>query len=294
MVVIYVKLLLTAFFWGGTFIAGRVVSRHIDPFISAFLRFFIATLFFAFLIKTVYGTFPKLKKDQIFPVVCLGLTGIFSYNLFFFKGLQSVTAGRAALIIALNPIAITLLSAFIFKEKITLLRFLGILMSVSGAIVVITRGDISELFRNALAMGDLYIFLCVISWVAYSLIGKFVLRELSPLVSVGYSSMVGMVALFFPALMNHLYPRAVLIGLTEWGALFYLGFFGTVLGFFWYYEGLNKIGPMKASVFINFVPICSIVLAYLILDEPVTLSLAAGACLVVGGVLLTNVSAIGR
>jgi drug/metabolite transporter (DMT)-like permease len=70
--------------------------------------------------------------------------------------------------------------------------------------------------------------------------------------------------------------------------IFYLGIFGTVVGFVWYYEGIKKIGPTKASLFINFVPVSAVILAFLILDEPITLSLFIGTILVCAGVYLTN------
>jgi drug/metabolite transporter (DMT)-like permease len=74
----------------------------------------------------------------------------------------------------------------------------------------------------------------------------------------------------------------------DWTSLAYLGIFGTVIGFVWYYDAIRIIGPSRASLFINFVPISAIVLAYVILAEPVTLSLAAGAVFVATGVYLTN------
>jgi hypothetical protein len=70
--------------------------------------------------------------------------------------------------------------------------------------------------------------------------------------------------------------------------LFYLGVFGTVVGFVWYYEGIKSIGPSRASQFINLVPVSAIVLAFFLLDEPITASLAIGAALVVVGVYITN------
>ena len=289
---IYIKQLLTAIFWGGTFIAGREISRNMDPYSAAFLRFAIASFFLILLLRLVEGKLPPLKKNQIIPVICLGLTGIFTYNILFFKGLQTVSAGRASLFIALNPIIITIFSSILFKEKLTPLRVIGILISVTGAIIVITYGDITQLFNNTLSSGDLYIFGCVISWVAYSLIGKLVLGGLSPLAAVCYSANIGAIALFFPAMSNGIHHHLFSYSLTEWSALFYLGFFGTVLGFFWYYEGINSIGPMKASIFINFVPVSAIILAYLILGEPITISLAIGAVLVICGVLLTNFSGL--
>ncbi|MFH2130289.1 MAG: EamA family transporter [bacterium] len=287
---IYFKLLGTAVFWGGTFIAGRIVSREMDPYSAAFIRFFIASLFLLSVIRIRTGYLPMLKKNQIIPVILLGMTGIFSYNVLFFKGLHTIHAGRAALIIALNPAFISLIASIIFKERLTLLKGAGILTSFLGAAVVITYGNLGNITDMPLSRGDLLIFGCVISWVSYSLIGKIVMTGLSPLISVGYSSAVGALALLVPAALNGVFTQVLSISPEEWGSLFYLGFFGTVLGFFWYYEGINRIGPMKASVFINFVPVSAIVLAYLILDEPVTGSLISGAALVVSGVLLTNFS----
>jgi drug/metabolite transporter (DMT)-like permease len=74
------------------------------------------------------------------------------------------------------------------------------------------------------------------------------------------------------------------------GVPFYLGFFGTVLGFLWYYEGIKKIGVAKASQFINLVPVTAILLAFFLLHEPITPPLAAGVALVIFGIYMTNSS----
>ena len=77
---------------------------------------------------------------------------------------------------------------------------------------------------------------------------------------------------------------------SSWLSIFYLGFFGTVVGFVLYYQGVREIGPMKSGLFINFVPISAILLGYLFLGEPVSLSLLAGAVFVCAGVILTNMT----
>ncbi len=288
--IIYFKLLLTAFFWGGTFIAGRVLARTMDPYTASFLRFSTASIMLIFLIRIREGYLPGLKARQILPIVLLGLTGVFTYNIFFLSGLKTVTAGRASLIIALNPIGISLLSSLIFKEKLTFLKLAGILTSVTGAFIVITYGDLSSVFENPLGIGELFIFGCVASWVTYSLIGKMVLSGLSPVVSVGYSALAGTLFLFMPAVYHGLFSELLHHSPEEWVSVLYLSIFGTVLAFIWYYQGLKTVGPMKSSVFINFVPVSAIILAFLILGEPVTFSLISGAGLVICGVLLTNFS----
>lgn len=285
---IYLKLFLTALFWGGTFIAGRVVAREVGPFSIAFFRFAIASGLLLSLAWKENGRLPGLKKAQLVPIVLLGATGVFAYNVFFFKGLKLINAGRASLIIANNPVVIALFAAYFFKEKLGFIKILGIILSVSGAIVVISKGNPADILQGALGRGDFFIFLCVLCWAAYSLIGKTAMDGLSPLVSVTYASVVGTLALFVPAVSEGMIKDFVYYSGSAWLSIFYLGIFGTVLGFVWYYEGIEAIGATKASQFINFVPISAVLLAFLILGEPITLSLAIGTALVCLGVYLTN------
>ena len=286
--VTYVKLLLTAVFWGGTFIAGRFVARDVGPFSAAFLRFCIATFLLLAIARKAEGSLPPLNLRQAVSVLFLGMTGVFAYNAFFFRGLQDVEAGRAAVIIASNPISISLFSALIFRDRLSLAKMLGIVLSVAGAIVVVTRGDLGGVLSGGFGRGELYIFCCVLSWTAYTLIGKDVMSRLSPLVSVTYSSLIGTTFLLVPAYLEGMPRQVTEYHWLDWVGISYLGIFGTVLGFYWFYQGVFHIGPVRASQFINFVPISAVILAFLILHEPVTKSLLIGAGLVISGVYLAH------
>lgn len=286
---IYLKLLCTALCWSGTFIAGRLLAGEVTPLEAAFLRFLIASLLLLALTYRAYGRLPRPSGRQWVGLVILGLTGVVSYNLFFFKGLTLVLAGRASLIIANNPIMITLFAALFFREPLSARKIIGVFVSVSGAVIAISKGDPASLLRGGLGLGDGLIFCCVLSWVAYTLVGKAVLTGLTPLVTVTYSALIGTLGLGVPALTAGLLGRVGQFSPVSWLSLAYLGIFGTVIGFIWYYEGVRTIGATRASLFINFVPLGAIVMAYLILGEPMTLSLVTGTLLVVGGVYLTSV-----
>ncbi|MCP4669691.1 MAG: DMT family transporter, partial [Desulfobacula sp.] len=254
----------------------------------AFLRFLIASCCLVFLTLKIEGCLPKLKPDKIIIIFLLGLSGIFFYNLFFFSGLKYIQANQASLIIATNPIFITLCSAVFFKESLNLNKTIGLCLSVTGALIVISNGNIFNILNLKLEKGELLIFGCVASWVIYSILGKRAMKDLSPIVSVCYSSIAGTILLFFPALYKGVFSNMLSYNLIEWASLFYLGFFGTAVGFLWYYAGIKKIGPMRAGVFINFVPISAIILSFLILKEPLTIPLIIGAVLVIAGVYLSN------
>lgn len=288
MAVIYAKLLLTAVFWGGTFIAGRVLAEHVGPFTGAFLRFAVACVFLLALTLRAEKGLPLPPRRDLLPLLLMGLSGIFGYNYFFLKGLKFVEAGRASIIIACNPIAIALMAALIFRERLTLLKVGGILVSIAGAVTVITRGSFDLVLGGGFGWGELYIFGCVASWVAYSLLGKVVMADLSPLAAVTYSSVVGTLLLFPAAVAEGLFRSTY--SAEAWLSAAYLGVFGTVLGFVWYYQGIQRVGPMRAGLFINFVPISAVLMANVILHEPLTLSLLVGAMMVSTGVALTAVA----
>ena len=288
MIQVYLKLFGMAIFWGGTFVAGRMAAQHVGPYAAAFLRFAIASFFLLLAAWKIEGRLPTIRPRQFLPVFLLGMTGVFAYNVFFFKGLKLIEAGRAAIIIANNPIFIALFSALIFRERLTPLRLTGIGISITGALLVITRGSLSALVSGPVGWGELFILGCVASWVTFSLLGKSLLSSMSPLTSVLYASLSGALCLALPAWREGLWTAWPHYTLGDWLSLFYLGFFGTVLGFVWYYQGIQRIGAMKAGVFINFVPISAIIFGYLLLDEALTASLAAGTVLVLSGVYLTN------
>ena len=283
----YLKLLLMALFWGGTFIAGRRLAQEVDPFCGAFLRFCVASVFLVAIMLRTERRLHLPQRDQLIPLVLMGMTGVFLYNVFFLKGLKLIEAGRASIIIANNPIIIAVMSALIFRDRLNVLKAAGILVSVSGAVTVITRGELLSGLGGGFGWGELFIFGCVASWVSYSLLGKSMMSNMSPLVAVTYSSVIGAVGLFPPAVIEGLWDSGT-YSLAAWASVFYLGFFGTVLGFVWYYEGIKRIGPVRAGLFINFVPISAVFLGFLILDEPLTVSLLIGAVLVSSGVYLTT------
>ena len=283
---IYFKLVLTAIIWGGTFIAGRLISQEMSAFSAAFCRFAIASLCLLVLLRK--EGFPSLKPAQWLSVIVLGLSGIFAYNVLFFLGLQSTSASRASLIVASNPVAIALFSALFLNEKLTPLKILGICTSVFGAAIVISQGKIIQLLQGGVQTGDLILLGCVASWVIYTLVGKRIMTSLSTLAATTYACLIGTAALMIPALFEGLLIKLPQITLTSWISILYLGILGSAIGFNWYYQGVREIGASKASIFINLVPPSAIVLAALILHEPITSALLVGGSLIITGVICTN------
>ena len=289
---IYAKLLLTVIFWAGTFIAGSILGREggpVSPFCAAFLRFAFASIPLVIITLLKEKTLPRLKFPEIAAVIMLALSGVFVYHFLFLTGLETIESSRASLIVATCPVFITFFSTLFFKEKLTTIKLAGIFLSVFGAVFVITEGKLNEIFTRGFGKGELCIFGCVLCWATYSLIGKAMLHKLSGLIMVTYSVVLGAVMLFIPAVFDNLLTDISSYTLyKDWPAVIYLAIFGTVIGYVWFYEGIKIVGPVKAAQFINFIPVFTVILAFIILKEKITVSLIAGTVLVLTGVFLTN------
>jgi drug/metabolite transporter (DMT)-like permease len=284
---IYIKLILTMLLWAGTFIAGKYIPASFNPFTISFVRYVIATFcLMAILVKKEKR--PTLNIHNILHFTLLGLTGVFAYSAAFFGALQYIEASRITLIIATSPIFILLGSALFFKQSIRPIQLMGILLSVTGAIIVLSKGKVQVILSSGLGKGELLALVCALSWTAYTLIGKKVMHHYSPLTAITYSSLFGAILLLPPALQKGLMTDIQMYSVKTWLSLIYLGLIGTALGYVWFYEGVKRIGPAKAGLFINFIPPFTIVLAWILLKEPMPLSLFIGAVLIISGVLLTN------
>jgi drug/metabolite transporter (DMT)-like permease len=285
---VYVKLVGSVFFWGATWISGRILAQDMGPFSAALLRFVTASIFLFFWSWRVNGSFPTLPKKDILPVAFLGLTGIFLYNAFFFTGLQTIPAGRAALLIAPVPVIISIISALMLGERLTLGKIAGTLLSLTGASIVLSGGHPLQLLQGGLARGDLMILGCVAAWTAYSVAGSRVMKRVPPLMAVTWSCILGSLMLTVPALSHGLLDDIRGASLVDWGNILFLGVVATGVAFTWYYSGIRAIGAARAGIFINLVPVFAIIMGYVILDEPVTSSLIGGGLMVISGVYLAN------
>ena len=284
----YISLIITMLFWGGTFIAGRILAGSVPPAGAAFLRFAIATVALGVFVRAIDGRISLPSRNLWGPLFVLGLIGVFSYNILFFTGLETVSAGRASLIIALNPLVITIFATIFLKEGLSILQYGGILLSLAGALFVISNGRPELLFSTGFGIGELAILGCVASWATYSLVGRYVLKELTPLASVFYSSLIGTILLLGPVIYNDALSDIAVYPAASWLSLVFLGLLGTAAGFTLYYRAIKRIGASRSGVFINLVPFFSICLSWFILGESIKPSVVIGGILLLIGVAMTN------
>ncbi|NBO81886.1 MAG: DMT family transporter, partial [Betaproteobacteria bacterium] len=221
----------------------------------------------------------------------LGLTGIFFYNIFFFGALAQIPAGRTSLFVSLTPAITAILANLIFHEKLGLRRWIGVVVALFGAMIVITRGEVAQGMADigeSLGPGEVMMLGAVFSWVAYTLISRKALESLSPIIATTYGTLWGLAFLTIGAVGETGQLQWAQLNWRVWVSIFYMGALGTFVGFIWYYEGIKTVGPSRTAVFTNLVPAFGVLMSALILGEDVLVSMIVGGLIAVYGVSLVN------
>jgi drug/metabolite transporter (DMT)-like permease len=290
---LYLQLVLVSVIWGGTFIAGRILSDSIPPLLSASLRFIIASAALLSFLALSRTPLRRISARQGAQLLLLGFFGVFCYNIAFFYGLQHVSASRASLIAALNPAAIALASFALHKEALSITKMAGISLCLIGAVIVIAARDPTVLSGpDGGWYGDVLILGCVGSWVIYSIFSRSLSQAIGPLQTVTYSILAGTLLLCVMTCMLGEAKLNILVDLTpqQWGSLLYLGAMGSALAYIWYYDGIRRIGATRSGVFIALNPLSAVLLGTLLLDEQLSAGMGPGGAMLLFGIVLSNIS----
>ena len=284
---IYFKLFLMSLCWSGTFIAGKYLGGRVIPLHSSLIRYIMA-----FILLGVWISYLNISLRYSFRqhigFFIQGLTGVLLYNVMFFAALEVLPANRVALIVTSNPAFISIFTVLLFKEKSGLIKWLGILLCLCGVVIIISNGQLFQIFAGGLLWGDMLALIGLLSWTAYSLIGKKLLYKVNSIHAVFFSVLYGTLALALVGFFNSDMSLLFTYGWDVYLVMAYLGAFGTVLAFVWFNDGISKLGALRASGFINLVPVFVVILSYLFLGEKLSSSSFIGGSLVVIGMVLVN------
>jgi drug/metabolite transporter (DMT)-like permease len=210
---------------------------------------------------------------------------VFLYNVAFLTGLSLTTATNGSLIVAFNPLLTAALSAAWLKERLRPVQTAGLVLALLGVGVVVTNGSIEALRRLSFNPGDLLMLGAPVAWALYTILGKKVLSFFPPLSATVYAAFFGTLLLLpAAALEGSLVSGVSRLSVYGWLSVLQLALLGTVAGFVWWYEGVAELGPARAAVFVNLVPVFGVLLAALILPETMRPPQIVGGALVIAGV----------
>ena len=279
-------MILSTFFWAGAFIAGKLSISFIPVFTLTFLRFSIATVILYFVVKFKDKSNYKLIKKDVPIFLFTGLVGIFGYHIFFFTALKYTTAINSSLIGATNPIITTILCILFLKDKMTFRRIIGIILSFTGVFLTITNANISTITNLSLNKGDLLMLIAVFMWSAYAIFSKMVIHKFSPLILTFYSFLFCSVFLIPFLIYERPWMFIKEVPYYSFLAVIYMSIFASVIGYLVQQISIKQIGPVKTSIFINLVPIFSIILSVTILKESLSVVKFFTTLLIISGVYI--------
>ncbi len=283
----YLLLTLTAVFWGGNAVAGKLAVDHVSPFLLTLLRWIVA-------MAIVYPfAWPHLKRD--WPVIrqhlpfmfVLGAIGFTTFNNLMYFSLTLTTALNVAIIQASMPLAVFLLNFLLFSLRATPIQLAGFFLTLVGVTVIAAKGQLANLIGLNFNFGDLLMFFAIMAYGIYSvlLLKKPDVHWLSFIAVLGTSAMITATGFAAIEIGN---GTVIWPDTRGWLVVAYTAVFASIVSQVFWMRGLELIGSNRGGVFINIVPIVGTGLAILILGERFHLYHAFALSLVLGGVWLAQ------
>ncbi|SFL49276.1 DMT family transporter [Salibacterium qingdaonense] len=284
----YLLLLLTAIIFSGNIIVGKVINE-LPPYTIAFFRTAIAFLVILPLGWKEVRRYKRTFVQEWKAVLGLALTGVAFFNSFIYASLQFTTTTNVAIMEASIPVVTIICSMLFLHERLNKKQWLGVVLSLGGAVWVITEGSWGVIRSLDFNTGDMIMIAAVAAWTIYSILVKIHMMKFPV-----YGSLVVMLAIANIVLLP--------IAFLEWNAggfpdifqpgriagLLYLGIFPSLIALVLWNKGVEEVGPSQASVFLNLLPVFVMAGSLLFLEETVTLVQFLGALVVIGGVFLTT------
>ena len=285
--IIPIILVLVSFVWAGSFIVVQITTEEIDPINLGFLRFLVATPLMMLLV--ILRKKPLLLPKKELPwLIILGLTGVTLLYLFQFLGIHFTNAPAASVLINTNVIFIAILSSLFLHENLARKRIGGIILSFIG-VFVIMFADISKqalTFDNLFFIGSILMLLSAFCWALYSFVGKRLLKTYDEFVITTYA--FGFGTLFYiPFVVLHIGSVLQQTSLNGWLAVLYLALTCSLFGYLGWYYALKHIDASKAAVFLNLIPLFTILISFF-LGTSLTWFFLLGATLILYGVYITQ------
>lgn len=263
----YLLLTLTVLFWSGNMVIGRGARGDIPPLSFAFWRWLIAFgLILPLALPHLKEEWPLLKKGWK-PLLVLGVLGVGGYNTFAYLALQNTTATNAALLNSFVPIATIAISWAFLGKHLRRVEAIGVFISLSGALTIVSRGDLAVLAHLNLNVGDVWMLVAVLDWAIYTVALAWRPAGVHPMLMLGATVAIGLAALTPAYAWEMAQGKFINFHAGSLAALAYVGIFPSFVGYIFYNRGVAEVGANKASLFIHLMPVFGTLLSFLFLSE---------------------------
>ena len=285
----YLLLILTTLFWSGNFIVGKAASIYqIPPFSLNFYRWL-----FAFLILLPF-TFKEIlshKKyilDNISFFIILGITSITIFNSIVYYSLYYTQVINGVLMISTIPVWIMFIASILKIEKTNLFQIIGVILSLTGVMFIITKADIELIKSLDFNKGDLSMVVAMFAWATYSALLRKKTYEISQIALLEIIIICGLVFLIPIYFIEMSFGNLIILGKPFILTLTYVVLFPGILAFLFWIKGIAIIGANRAGVFLHLMPIFGALMAMVIFKEKFMFYHSLGAIFIIAGITLSN------
>ena len=281
----YFLLPLAAACWAGNHVIARAAAGHVPPASLAVVRWILIVLVvLQIALSHLRADWPKLKRNAglmlLFATVGGGAFGTLQ-----FVALHFTTALNMGVVGSVSPAFIVAMSWLLFRDRLSGLQLIGVMISLTGVLAIVSRLDLGRLASLSLNGGDLIIIANMLLWAIYSACLR--LRpDIHPMTFMLSMAVVAGLGNLPFALLEHAYDYRLQFTPITLVTLLYSAFITTLLAYFAWNRGIDIVGAPRASAFLHTIPLFSAVLATTILGETIETYHILGFALILSGVTL--------
>ena len=284
----YFEVIFAVLAWGASFIATKVALRDVSPVTVVWLRFTmgVAILGLAVVARRQFSI-PGAKDLAYFAL--LGFIGITFHQWLQSTALQTSQASTTAWIVATTPIFIALLAWLFLREQLGWLKVFGIGLAAFGVLVVVSKGDFSAFSAGQFGSpGDILILVSALNWAVFSVLSRYGLQSHPAARMMFYVMTLGWLftsVLFFSGSGTN---EIALLTRDGWLGVIFLGIVCSGLAYIFWYDALQALPASQVGAFLYLEPLVAVVVAAIVLDEPLIFASLSGGVIILVGVWLVN------
>ena len=280
-----VGVLVVMAFWAGNFIVIKGALGVLPPVGFTLLRFILASAILLVVLRWREGRVRVPLRD-LWPLAALGALGFGAYQILWTTALGRISAGDSAVLIATSPVITALIAVAIGTDTLTRTKLAGAALSFAGVFIVVGAGTGVGFAGDTL--GYALTLLGAVCWATYSALGGPILRRHSPLRATTWATIAGTAVMAIPGISQLSTVDLATVGPPAWLAIAYSGTLAAGIGNVIVLNGIGLLGPTRITALQTLVPALAVVLAFLVLGEPIRLGQVVGGVIIVTGVVLTR------
>jgi len=278
--------------WASNAVLGRWLRADIGPLTLTALRFTVATTFFGLMLRRRPPEERRYGKDRWW-ILAMGLAGVVGFSPLLYLGLRYSTAVNSSLIQGFSPLITALIAGLIIQEPVTRRQTMGAVLGLIGVVGLISGGSLTFLLRLEFNPGDLILVASAVVWAFYSVFGRRVMRNRSPLSAVALSNFLCLPILAVAAVVELQYLPLNLRPATM-AAIAHICIVPTLIGYWSWNRSVHLLGAGGAMVFYNTLPLYGVVLGASLLGEPLGWTHLVFGGLILGGGLWATLAGLAR